>query len=276
MFTTSQIGVWSAPSQFTVTRERTVAYAEATNDPIAAHLAGTLAPPVFAVVPGFAVMAEQTLAVAPKEDAGKILHGQHDLYIARPIAPGDILTTRAQVIGVHTRSSGVVVTTFVETQDVTGELVNEQYFTGFFRGSEHEGNAGRTAPQAPDAETDTGAAVAMVQKIDLDQTFRYAEASGDTMPVHLDDDFARSVGLSGIIVHGLCTMAFASHALISHVAPGAPDRLRRLTVRFSAPARPGEEITTTLRQSAMGQYAFDTVNDHGAGVLTGGHAEFAN
>ncbi|MBU6530429.1 MaoC/PaaZ C-terminal domain-containing protein [Streptomyces sp. NPDC057245] len=275
MFTTQRIGIWSEPARFTVAAERTIAYAEATNDPLAPHLDGTQAPPVFAVVPGFDVMAGQTLAAAPEDAAGRILHGRHDLYISRPIVPGDVLSTRAQVVGVHGRSSGVVVTTLVETEDAAGEPVNEQYFTGFFRGVRHEGDAGRTTPEVPAAGTGGEPLADVVQKIDRDQTHRYADASGDRMPVHLDDDFARGAGLPGIIVHGLCTMAFASHALITRTT-GEPSRLRRLAVRFSAPARPGQEITTTVRHAGPNAFSFDTVDDRGVQVLSSGRAEFAD
>jgi acyl dehydratase len=277
MFTTQRVGLWSEPAEFRVTAERTVAYAEATNDPTSAHVDGTLAPPVFAVVPGFPVMAEQTLAVAPRADAGKILHGRHDLRIVRPIVPGDVLSTRVRVIGVHARGSGVIVTTFVETRDAAARPVNEQYFTGFFRGAEHSGDAGRMAPghALPDDARRRDPVATVEQRLDPDQTFRYAEASGDTMPVHLDDGFARRVGLPGIIVHGLCTMAFTSHALIGHAAPGDPGRLRRLAVRFSAPARPGQTLTTTVWAAEPGAYAFETAAGDGARVITDGRAEFA-
>jgi acyl dehydratase len=276
-FSTQQVGVWSDPVEFAVTAERTAAYAEATNDPITVHRDGTQAPPVFAVVPGFSAMARRTLAAAPESAAGRILHGRHDLLVRRPVVPGDVLSTRAQVVGVHARSSGVVVTTLVETRDAAAEPVNEQYFTGFFRGARHTGEAaGRTAPDHGAADDVRGRApdAVVVQKFDDDQTFRYAEASGDTMPVHLDEDFARRAGLPGIIVHGLCTMAFTSHALIGHAAPGDPARLRRLAVRFSAPARPGQTITTTVWASGAGRYVFETAGDGGVPVITDGLAEF--
>jgi acyl dehydratase len=82
--------------------------------------------------------------------------------------------------------------------------------------------------------------------VDLDQTFRYAEASGDQMPIHLDDGLARSVGLPGIIVHGLCTMAFCSRAVIDRIAGGDPSRLRRLAVRFAAHLLPGDELAVDV------------------------------
>ena len=58
--------------------------------------------------------------------------------------------------------------------------------------------------------------------VDDDQTYRYRDASGDTMPIHVDDELARSVGLPGIIAHGLCTMAMCSQSVIATVAGGDP------------------------------------------------------
>ena len=62
----------------------------------------------------------------------------------------------------------------------------------------------------------------------------------------LDDEFAKKMGLPGIILHGLCTMAFTSHAVLSQVAPGRSERLKRLAVRFAAPGRPGQVMTTSM------------------------------
>src|SRR5215207_2337740 len=61
-------------------------------------------------------------------------------------------------------------------------------------------------------------------------TVRYAGASGDFNPIHIDDDFARSVGLPGKILHGLWTMAQVARAQTE--AAGGPDRLKRLAVQF--------------------------------------------
>jgi acyl dehydratase len=61
-------------------------------------------------------------------------------------------------------------------------------------------------------------------------TVRYAGASGDFNPIHIDEDFARQVGLPGRILHGLWTMAQVARAHTE--ALGGPDRLARLSVQF--------------------------------------------
>jgi acyl dehydratase len=72
-------------------------------------------------------------------------------------------------------------------------------------------------------------------------TVRYAGASGDFNPIHVDDEFAKSVGLPGRILHGLYTMALVARAQTD--AAGGPGKLKRLAVQFRGPAVPEEEIT---------------------------------
>ncbi|MBJ8344610.1 MaoC/PaaZ C-terminal domain-containing protein [Antrihabitans sp. YC2-6] len=270
---------WVGEQEFKVEREQTIAYAKATNDPIAAHLDGTLAPPVFAVVPVTAIMADATMGVVPDELMMRILHGEHDFRIHRPIEPGELLTVRAKPIGIEGKESGVVVTTLIETRSDRGDLVNEQYFIGFFRGGKFDGTVGVKSPEHSfDASLrDTDPTFSAVQTFDADQTFRYSEPAGDPMPIHLDDEFARAMGLPGIIIHGLCTIAFTSHALLSQVSPDDPARLKRLAVRMSKPALPKETISSNFWSTGAGRYAFETAGDEKPGkfVITDGLAEFA-
>ena len=83
---------WAGPLDrrraFEVTRERLAEYAAATNDPIAAHRAGDVAPPVFAIVPVF----ESLLDAGPRGGAAgrssRVVHGEQDFHFHRPIRPG--------------------------------------------------------------------------------------------------------------------------------------------------------------------------------------------
>jgi acyl dehydratase len=74
-------------------------------------------------------------------------------------------------------------------------------------------------------------------------TVRYAGASGDFNPIHVDEDFAKQVGLPGRILHGLWTMAQVARAHTE--AAGGPEHLRRLSVQFRGMGRLGEEIVVT-------------------------------
>jgi acyl dehydratase len=74
-------------------------------------------------------------------------------------------------------------------------------------------------------------------------TVRYAGASGDFNPIHIDEEFARSVGLPGRILHGLWTMAQLARAHTE--AAGGPDKLKSLSVQFRGMGALGEEIVVS-------------------------------
>ena len=62
---------------------------------------------------------------------------------------------------------------------------------------------------------------------------RYAGASGDRNPIHWSDRVAKSVGLPGVIAHGMYTMALAARALDTWA--GAPGKVRELSCKFTQP-----------------------------------------
>ena len=72
---------------------------------------------------------------------------------------------------------------------------------------------------------------------------RYAGASGDFNPIHIDKEFATAVGLPSNILHGLYGMAQVARAHTE--AAGGPERLRRLSVQFRGMGVPEQEIVVT-------------------------------
>jgi acyl dehydratase len=282
-FLLDEFGTWSPETTFVVERERVSTYAAATNDPIPAHRDGALAPPVFAVVPVWDTLLATVLrAISP--DIGLLaVHGEQDIRIHRPILAGMELRSRGAPVGVHSKPSGTALVSRYETHDVaSGALVNEQVCVTFFRGVNEGVELGEEAPAHgfPGALPGQPPAATVVQHFDDDQTYRYSKASGDMMPIHLDASVAASVGLPGIIIHGLCTMAYTSWGAIEHLAGGDPGRLRRLAVRFSRPVLPGEDVTTrfwrTAEETGVVAYGFETENPAGAAVIKDGLAEVAS
>lgn len=73
---------------------------------------------------------------------------------------------------------------------------------------------------------------------------RYAGASGDFNPIHIDPEFAKQVGLPGNILHGLYMMALVARAN-AQLAEGDPRALRRLTVQFRGMGAPEQEIVVS-------------------------------
>ena len=289
----SKLGARYGPTTTSVDAARAEAYAAATNDAAFAfgHAAGSayghaagpasrlgaLAPPLFAVVPAWETLMAAVVDVVPPEHLPRLLHLEHDLHVHRPLAVGDELVTGTEVHGVRSRRSGAELILLVRSSDREGQPVADQYATMFIRGLGGGESGGGEAPDHAFPTAGRGDPVAeTTAHVDADQTWRYRDASGDTNPIHVDEVFAKDAGLPGIIVHGLCTMAFCSRAVIAAAAGGDPALLRRLAVRFSRPVRPDTDLTTTVWDLGPAGdrhlYGFEARSD-GAVVVKDGRAE---
>jgi len=94
-------------------------------------------------------------------------------------------------------------------------------------------------------------------------TARYAGASGDFNPIHIDEEFAKAVGLPGRILHGLWTMAQVARAQTE--AAGGPEHLKRLAVQFRGMGVPEQEIVVkgVVGEREEGRVIVDTVAEQG-------------
>ena len=106
-----------------------------------------------------------------------------------------------------------------------------------------------------------------------DQIAAYAEASGDMNPIHLDEEFAKSVGLPGVIAHGLLQMGIL--AVVAAEAAGGPERLRRLSCRLDGMVEPGDTGEFSAVATAPGRLELRAVNQRGEAVLTKAAAEYS-
>jgi acyl dehydratase len=83
----------------------------------------------------------------------------------------------------------------------------------------------------------------LTKHVTVEQIRQYAEASGDRNPIHLDESFARSAGLPGVIAHGMLIMAFANQMVTDWL--GDRSVLKRLQGRFAGMVVPGDDVTCT-------------------------------
>jgi acyl dehydratase len=218
-------------------------------------------------------------AMDPKVGADLLrsVHGEQDMEFIRPIRAGDVITSVAKIASIETKVTGETMTIEANARDRDGAVVQKTLFSLFVRGRR---NRDVTAAEPRIVEPERGEAeYTVAQTIDQDQTFRYAQASGDRNPIHVDETVAKMAGLPGIIVHGLCTMAFTSKVIIDKTCGGDPARLKRLRVRFSRPVIPGQTITTKVwsdgeRDGRRG-FAYETFNAEGQAVIKSGLAEIA-
>ena len=271
------IGKEYAAQDYAVTAEATAAYARAYNEDNAWFFdtdtsEDIIAPPMFGVVAGWLsimmVVTDSELGI----DVLRLLHSQQDMHFFRPIGPGDTITSTATIGAIEDQRGGESMTLELHSHNQHGKAVQQFTFTAFIRGQGRRQRGAASTHETPKEEP----LLRVSQDIGSDQTFRYAEASGDRNPIHLDENVAKMAGLPGIVVHGLCTMAYASKVVINSVCESDPRRLKRLTAQFARPVFPGQTITTALWSGeGDGKYVYETVNHDLRPVIKPGYAEVA-
>jgi acyl dehydratase len=117
----------------------------------------------------------------------------------------------------------------------------------------------------------------LVKQVSVEQIRKYAEASGDRNPIHVDEVFARAAGLPGVIAHGMLTMAFASQVVTDWL--GDRSMVKRLQGRFAGMVLPGDELSCSGSVASKDETARRVVinvsvaNQRGEKVFTKGVAE---
>ncbi|MDX1434734.1 MAG: MaoC/PaaZ C-terminal domain-containing protein [Gammaproteobacteria bacterium] len=185
------------------------------------------------------------------EDTGvdwrRVLHGEQRFTIHEPLPPEGSFVGRTRIKAIVDRGEGKGAFIYFErkvTEESTGKLVCTLEQTTVCRGDGGCGSIGereRRRHEIPKREPDL---VCDLQT--LPQAALIYRLSGDFNPLHVDPEVARSAGYERPILHGLCTLGVAGHALLRTCCDYDPDRLRGMSVRFTAPVHPGETLRTEI------------------------------
>jgi NAD(P)-dependent dehydrogenase (short-subunit alcohol dehydrogenase family)/acyl dehydratase/putative sterol carrier protein len=228
--------------------EKLAAYEATVEDP------GTLIFPVTLVKDPFVKLFEDPDF---NGELSRMVHGEQVFRFHRPLKAWDLITPRGRVLGIEDKSSGQILN-FGQRIYCEGDLVVEMESRLFFRGESKGEKSAAPPPPAKPAPTSTSKVT-----VPPDLPRRYAEASGDMNPIHVDKSFAQSAGFKDVILHGLGTLAL--------VAKSLPKDLSQLQVRFAKPVYPDDPLTTSFWKSAD-RIEFETVNAAGEAVLSQGAA----
>jgi len=279
----SLVGKTYPPVTTEVTLEALQKYARAYNDdnPFYFEPSGTgwiVAPPMFNAVVTWLALITAISDPELRVDLMRLLHRSQDMQFFAPIRPDDQISASAAIMSIESGGAGELIAINLDASNHLRQMVSRTRFTALIRGRRERDTAAQTRPSG-NGTTSAGPVSTFTQTIDHDQTVRYADASGDRNPIHLDDAVAKMAGLPGIIVHGLCTMAFTSKLMIDHLCGGNPARLRRLAASFSRPVFPGDIITTMIWREKDSDglmcFSYETCNGAGVAVIREGIAEIS-
>jgi acyl dehydratase len=255
----------------------TMYYALATNDPNpyyvdGAREGGIIAPPMYAVKYGGTPIAP---IVTDKEVGDNffavLLHGEQEIEWFKALKPAQKVKCTGTIRDIEDKGSGelMYIETVTSLSD-TGEMVCRQSFNFFVRGY---GKLEKKPKVSEPPEDRSKEAFSVKEKVFLGQSYVYAEPSGDHNPIHVDNEFAKAVGLGGIILQGLCTMAFCHKAVVMNACNGNPLKVKKIFVRFSKPVKPGDEITIKGWWQGDKAVTFEATNQTGDFVIRGGRAD---
>jgi acyl dehydratase len=180
----------------------------------------------------------------------KILHGEQSFRIHKPIPAEGAVRGEYEIEAVDDKGAekGAVLYQVKRLYDgATDELLATVRSVLFMRGDGGCGSFGALPPQPtplPEAAPNKSREIKT-----LPQQALIYRLSGDYNPIHADPVAARKAGFDRPILHGLCTMGVATRALIETYAPGEPERLTSMSVRFSKPVFPGETIVAEFFES---------------------------
>ncbi|MEE2829737.1 MAG: SDR family NAD(P)-dependent oxidoreductase [Myxococcota bacterium] len=257
-------------------------FAKATDDLNPRYLEGDIvAPPIFPVRIFHPLMFKCVGDPDLDLDMLRLVHGEQDMTWHGPIRPNEIINLRAVLESVDQKSKGCVIA-WRMIGIVGGENRVEARFSVFVRGQMLPGvEPGTVFGVVPDGATGdpTGEAVLeTTTTVDASHPIRYAEASLDDNPIHLDESVAKAAGHPSVILHGLCTMALATRGVVDDFLDGDSDRLHRVAVRFTKPVLPGWELTTRLypagtTDDGLSAYQLVTTNQDGEPVINNGWLE---
>lgn len=199
------------------------------------------------VLPSFGVITAQPVAAQVLSspylvfDPARMLHGEQELVVHRPLPECADATSTGRVVGLYDKGKAALAVIEVELADVGGPLCTNR-FVSFLRGA--GGFGGDPGPAAtktvPDREPDT-----IFEVPTLPQLPAIYRMSGDRNPLHIDPAFAARAGFERPISHGLCTWGMTCKAVVDELLGGDTTAVASWSGRFVGVAFPGETLVVS-------------------------------
>ena len=233
----------------------------------------------FRVIPSFAVVPTIPLVFdvlrRMRADFRTLVHGEESVCFHAPLAVSGCLRTTGKSTAVYDKGKGAVVIIETQTVDADGNRLFDTRCSVFCRGQGGFGGDRGSPTEMPAAAPETGWVLDRAMPTHPNQALLY-RLSGDLNPLHADPVLAARAGFRAPILQGLATFGFATRAMVAGLCDGSPERLKRISARFSREVYPGETLRVRARPSTVdGLYLMqaDVVGTEERVVLSHGIAE---
>ncbi|XP_035205471.1 peroxisomal multifunctional enzyme type 2-like, partial [Stegodyphus dumicola] len=172
-------------------------------------------------------------------DPTKILHGEQYLELYQPFPPSAVLTSKCRVLDILDKNSGAVVIVEEDTFNEASELIMRTQWSIFLVGAGNFGgkrttDKGVKVLPSPNRRPDA----VIEEKTSIDQAALY-RLCGDKNPIHIDPSFAAIGGFPRPILHGLCTLGYATRHVLKQFTNYDVVPFKSVMARFASPIFPG-------------------------------------
>lgn len=182
----------------------------------------------------------------------RIVHGEMRFTLHRPLAASGSVRATHSIVGVQDKGAdrGALMQVDGELHDApSGAHIASVQSVVFLRGDGGCGSSGGALSEAlPALPVDFRADAQQDYATPRNAALLYRLASNDLMPIHADPAVARRAGFDQPISHGLNNMGRACRAILKSFAPGQPERVREMGVRFVQPGLPGDTVRVEMQR----------------------------
>ncbi|HEY4368599.1 MAG TPA: MaoC/PaaZ C-terminal domain-containing protein [Steroidobacteraceae bacterium] len=207
-----------------------------------------------------------------------LLHAEQWLQLHKPLPPEGTVVSYTTIDEIYDKGAakGAIMYLTRKLHDApSGELLVTIGNVSFLRGDGGFGGKSEGAPRPRAVPADRVPDLTARLPVSLNQALIYRLA-GDYNPLHIDPEVARSAGFDRPILHGLAAYGMVGRALIRILCDDDPARLRRLDLRFTSPAYPGEPLQLEVWRVAAGDAAFRLIaTDRNVVVEDFGRCEYS-
>lgn len=189
-----------------------------------------------------------------------MLHAEQSLVLHQPLPIAATVYSDTHMLEIYDKGEKGALA-YVERnlhEEGSGALLATITEGWFFRGEGGFGGKSEGAPKPPAVPKDRAPDLSVPLPASRNQALVY-RLSGDYNPLHADPDTARRAGFERPILHGLCAYGMAGRALLGSLCANDPGRFRRLDVRFTSPAYPGEPLELQIWNTGPGRASFRMV-----------------
>lgn len=270
------VGLYSGVQQFNVSFRDVSNFAAAIgdNNPRYFDSLNACAHPIFPVTMSWQILQHRDNVWAKRfslEIRNRMVHYDEHIEFNKNITTGDVLTANSQIIGMEKHKLGTKIQLKISYQTEKGVEVITEYVSSILFGVTCDEDKVVEKSPIDINNSDRHDSMMWEESINIDKTapYMYDGCTGISAPIHTDENYARSIGLPGIIYHGTATLARSVTAIINKELGGDASRIKSISSKFTGKLTIPNTLHVNLIAHENKHISFLTNDKTGQSILAG-------